>query len=115
MNLRILKKLSKRALPMAEQAGLLKGQECFVAANSDECYTGIRGFDTVLKGTPMVGAMEGYYEPEWEERTVWEELCGWLYCSITDWRADPPELECPRPKNPAQIFDKARKLIRERG
>lgn len=27
-----------------------------------------------LKGTPMTGAMSGYYEPEWDERTAWEEL-----------------------------------------
>ena len=59
----------------------------------------------------MVGAMVGYYEPEWEEETVWDLLCAWMYCSTTDWRADPPELECRRPRNPAQILAKARELI----
>jgi hypothetical protein len=28
-----------------------------------------------LKGTPMFGGMSGYYEPEWEERTAFGELC----------------------------------------
>ena len=147
MNLRILKKLSKRALPLAEKAGILRGQDQF-AAEKGECLVTLRkperksmnrmralhpsgltdryipgrsgeffiafhNTTAALKGTPMVGAMEGYYEPEWEEDAVWDRLCNWVYCSITDWRADPPELECRRPRNPAQILAKARELIQE--
>ena len=109
MNLRILKKLSKRAAPLL--AHFQPNGELFLAAR-DENYIGStviterkhwdrmrsvhadcsgdreiktpardgRGWvymcppSTPLKGTPMVGGMSDYYEPEWEERTAWEEL-----------------------------------------
>jgi len=29
---------------------------------------------SVLPGTPMIGAMSGYYEPEWDERTTYDIL-----------------------------------------
>ncbi|RKR79224.1 hypothetical protein [Marinobacter nauticus] len=147
MNLRILKKLSKRALPLAKEAGILLEQELFpadkgeclvtlrkperksldrmrvrprgfvgdryVPGKSGEFYIALYNHPAALKGTPMAGAMMGYYEPEWEEETVWNQLCAWTHCQITNWRADPPELECRRPKNPSQILAKARELIKE--
>lgn len=108
MNLRILKKLSKRAAPLLHALGDDRSQ--FLAGDSDS-YTDLIGFDrkhwkrsrtsrfTGWKGdieyrtrrgdavvhlsesyihpwpgTPMVGALEGYMEPEWEECTAWDSL-----------------------------------------
>lgn len=34
-----------------------------------------------LKGTPMIGGMSGYYEPEWSEQTLYEVLSGVLHWS----------------------------------
>lgn len=83
MNLRTLKKLSKRAAPILVQHYDL---EVFIAERGDN-YHGLkircphkRGRFTCdcehhpLKGTPMVGEMSGYYEPEWKEETAWERL-----------------------------------------
>lgn len=147
MNLRILKKLSKRALPLAKEAGILRDQELFpaykgeclvtlrkpdrksldrmrvrehgfvgfryVPGKSGEFYIALCNHPAALKGTPMAGTMTGYYEPEWEEEPVWDQLRAWTYCQMTNWRADPPELECRRPKNPSQILAKARELLKE--
>jgi|GEM_PF-4533479 len=108
MNLRILKKLSKRAAPLLHALGDDRSQ--FLAGDGDS-YTDLIGFDrkhwrrsrssqfTGWKGdiehrtrrgdavvhlseryiypwpgTPMVGALEGYMEPEWEECTAWDSL-----------------------------------------
>lgn len=58
----------------------------------------------------MVGGLSGYYEPEWDEETVWELLTKWIYCVCTDWSGD-----SPRPtfiaKNPTQVFEKAKEII----
>ncbi len=81
MNLRILKKLSKKAAPLLmhfDHRG-----ELFLAQRGEnyhglviERHPKVKEWSAVhpLKGTPMVGAMEGYYEPEWSERTAWDEL-----------------------------------------
>ncbi|APQ14721.1 hypothetical protein BJP27_24435 (plasmid) [Pseudomonas oryzihabitans] len=108
MNLRILKKLSKRAAPHLAALGDARKQ--FRAEPGDN-YTHTIGFerkhwdrstipdftgwkddieyrtrkgDAVVHlsekyihpwaGTVMVGAMEGYYEPEWHECTAWDSL-----------------------------------------
>lgn len=39
------------------------------------------------KGTIMVGAMQGYYEPEWEEETAWGALREIVAGEFTDWSA----------------------------
>lgn len=85
MNLRTLKKLSKRAAPILIAH---YGLEVFIAERGDN-YHGLeirchhkpkkcrRSCDCKwhpLKGTPMVGEMSGYYEPEWSEETAWERL-----------------------------------------
>lgn len=121
MNLRILKKLSKRAAPLLPLLG--DRREQFRADRADS-YTGllimerkhwVRGRsvhrDTYgeheiktpardgngwvyvrppshpRKGTVMVGAMSGYYEPEWDEETAWEALLKavfWHHVEIDD-------------------------------
>lgn len=108
MNLRILKKLSKRAAPHLAALGDSRRQ---FRADAEESYTNTLGFerkhwrrstiphfsgwkgdieyrnrrgDAIVHlsesyihpwaGTVMVGAMEGYYEPEWHECTAWDSL-----------------------------------------
>lgn len=121
MNLRILKKLSKRAAPLLPILGDCREQ--FPAAK-DENYHSTAGHDRKhwhrmrakypcdflgeikyrprdgqdwivmrepyhpRKGTPMVGAVVGYYEPEWEEETAWDALRRVVYDNFTDWSED---------------------------
>jgi len=65
------------------------------------------------KGTMMVGAMSGYYEPEWDEQTAWSALCDFLHIHYTDWREDG---DCPllRPLDTvAEIFAAAQDAAAE--
>lgn len=134
MNLRILKKLSKRAAPLLPLIGDSRKQ---FSAEPGDSYTGLlimerkhwergrsvhadtlgeheiktpardgRGWvyarppDHPRKGTVMVGAVSGYYEPEWSEETAWEalrEAVFWRYVEL-DSDGDmlsprPPQLE----------------------
>lgn len=109
MNLRILKKLSKKAVPLL--AHFNHFGKVFPAERGENYFSGhlitarkhwdrgrsvhgdiisqgevkwpardgkgwiyMRPPACPLKGTPMVGAVSGYEEPEWDERTAWEEL-----------------------------------------
>lgn len=127
MNLRVLKKLSKRAAPYLPLLGDNREQfraepfdnyhglvitakkhwERHDAVHGDviraceggyayqpECRRGYRfPFIHVVPplhpwvGTIMVGAMEGYYEPEWSEETAWGSLCNMVFGHFTDWDA----------------------------
>lgn len=130
MNLRILKKLSKKAAPIL---AVLDTREQFKAARGDNYMSVVirdrkhweRGAsahgdklrDTDLKwkprnpqgrerlpwcyavaprqprkGTIMVGAVSGYYEPEWDEETAWEALQNYVLDQFTDWSQDRPTL-----------------------
>ncbi|MTH94977.1 hypothetical protein [Roseibium sp. RKSG952] len=118
MNLRTLKKLSKRAVPLLHQIG---EKRTIFPAEKDENYHGLIIRDMTrlerygashadvinpqlhvatitpkcrqgtsqpyvkcylsqhpIKGTPMVGEVSGYYEPEWSEETAYEALLGWV-------------------------------------
>lgn len=129
MNLRTLKKLSKRAAALLPAMG--DDRQQFRAEPYDNyglgaaikdrkhwerrrCYAGYeprngwldpamhevkyvsRTGHTVLmsppscprKGTIMVGAVSGYYEPEWDEETAWSSFCDLLYAHFTDWAAE---------------------------
>ncbi|WP_054945004.1 hypothetical protein [Novosphingobium sp. KN65.2] len=124
MNLRILKKLSKRAAPYlaalgdrreqfrAEQGenyhGLIirdrtdwerswchpshhigwhrEGEMYCVEARKGYRYM-VRMPSHPLKGTIMVGAMEGYYEPEWDEETAYGALRTIVIDRFTCWEA----------------------------
>lgn len=86
MNLRALKKQSKRAVPFLIAHFGRKTSDFFL----DEPGNNYHGVNIrcphkpgrfrcdchchPLKGTPMIGEVSGYYEPEWEERTALEEL-----------------------------------------
>lgn len=49
-------------------------------SHGQSCYR----CSSVLPGTPMIGAMSGYYEPEWDERTTYGILQ-----DVTWWNARP--------------------------
>ncbi len=124
MNLRILKKLSKRAAPLLPLLGDYRQQ--FLAGKWDS-YTGHMIGDRAcwdrsrchpshtseslggncilfrtrqghavamrppchpLKGTIMVGSMEGYEEPEWSEEDAWTALCDLVFVHFTDWEIE---------------------------
>ena len=153
MNLRILKKLSKRAAQLLPLLGDNRKQ--FRAEKADS-YTGLlirdracweRGRsvhgDTIrqlerkkpaadgsgwvwmappchpLKGTVMVGAVSGYYEPEWDEQTAWEALQQIVYDRFTDYRCDAGDddviaILTRRLDSPSDIFRAARDLVEPR-
>jgi len=125
VNLRILKKLSKRAAPLLP---LLDDKRKQFRAERQDSYTGMiirarkhweRGRSShpdlfnddmlkrpardgkggwiymtppshPLKGTIMVGAVSGYYEPEWDEQTSWEALECIVRDYFCDWSEDGP-------------------------
>lgn len=90
MNLRTLKKLSKRALPILldhyrrglpkvflavrgdNYHGLIIRCRHYRSGSRDDCRICTTGHP--LKGTPMLGEMSGGEEPEWSEKTAWEWL-----------------------------------------
>ncbi|WP_438852624.1 hypothetical protein [Brevundimonas nasdae] len=144
MNLRTLKKLSKRAAPLLTLLGDDRRQ---FPAERGENYTGLvitarkhwerrRSVHPDLwgeheiktpakdgdgwicisppghprKGTIMVGALEGYYEPEWDEKTAWEALRDIVFIEFTDWGED----ECSltrRLDTPSDILRAAESLV----
>lgn len=149
MNLRILKKLSKRAAPLLVELGDDRQQ-----FHADKCdnYTGLlirdrKHFERMRsphgdpsgregsikrpardkhggyismwpphsprKGTIMVGATSGYYEPEWDEETAWEALSNRVHADLTDWSEDGPVTR-PTFRHPGEIFAAAKDLIAER-
>lgn len=134
MNLRILKKLSKKAAPMLMVLCTGQRYQHAVTANGDgdcdlvgidrkhwdrhisahsessarrevitapKCRRGTR-FPLVrlwepmtpMDGTPVIGWLEGYYEPEWEEKTAWAMLVELVASHVTDWvEEDDPDDE----------------------
>lgn len=125
MNLRTLKKLSKRAAPMLPLLG--DNRQQFRSERGDNYhgyligdrkhwrrstvhpgyqarneYRTHRGAEIVFttragrrkliappwhprKGTVMVGATTGYYEPEWDEECAWSALNNLVRGHFTDW------------------------------
>lgn len=124
MNLRILKKLSKRAAPLLPLLGdpreqfrarkdenyigrMIRDRTCWDRSRCHPSHTSEslgggcivfrtrRGHAVVmchpshpLKGTVMVGAVTGYYEPEWDEEDAWSSLCALVACHFTDWEVE---------------------------
>ena len=125
MNLRILKKLSKRVAPVV--AAIVKDQDAFFKADAGDNFTNTgrhdrkhwertrsvhddlffkqdiktkafdgngyiclsRQFIHPWKNTDMIGWMVGYYEPEWEEETVWDYFKGYVFQSFTSYKEIP--------------------------
>ncbi|WP_398480893.1 hypothetical protein [Tardiphaga sp.] len=153
MNLRTLKKLSKRAAPMLPLLGDERKQfpaekwdnysSSFIAAHKhwerSTChptYEGRNGWTTprgkeILwttkdgrsmymrppshprKGTVMVGAVTGYYEPEWDEETAWCALETCVRHHFCDWDEDGPT-PTRTFSRPGDLLDAAQEIIAER-
>lgn len=116
MNLRILKKLSKRAAPYLVPLGDTREQ---FLAEKDENYTAtvIDGDEYAhpRKGTPMIGAISGYYEPEWDEETTWDALKQHVYWHFTEYDPTISDLVPTRTiKSPTDVFNAADEMLRER-
>lgn len=158
MNLRILKKLSKRAAPYLPLLGdqrevfpaekgenylstvildracwergrsahgdTLKQREIKKPAADGKGWVWMAPPDHPLEGTPMIGGMSGYYEPEWSEEDCWYALQNLVFAHFTDWELmaewnmddGPP----PRPviqrdlSSVALIFKAADELVAQR-
>ena len=120
MNLRMLKKLSARAAPYLIPLG--DRREKFKAVAGDN-YTGIRVTDhkgevipyaAPLKGTIMVGASYGYFEPEWEEVTAWESLVALTRAGYMDYREEYDKPRMTRKidfTKPGEVFRAADDLL----
>lgn len=70
----------------------------------------LRPSDHPLKGTIMVGAVIGYYEPEWYEQTAFGALQDMVYSHYTDWAAEPPT-STRRIRNISEFFTAANDMI----
>lgn len=65
-----------------------------------------------LKGTPMVGSMHGYYEPEWEEECTWASFTSMVWSTFTDWDGGPrDEHGIPDPVPPRKRFRTTRDYL----
>lgn len=137
MNLRILKKLSKRAVPLLQawdNTGLWEHYlsergdgNCDVSKVDRKHWSRIgRSVLPSLKlmeGTPVVGWTGGYETPEWEERTAWgllmdqvdNENISWVKVGETEFGDDLRPVKIRRLRNPAQILHFARGLTQKTG
>lgn len=147
MNLRILKKLSKRAAPLLPLLGdrrmqfrsercdnyhgmVIRDRTCW---DRSRCHPTYRGhgdeivFDSraghrvvmrppphPLKGTMMVGATSGYYQPEWDEECAWSALVSIVHNETADWAAYPEVGNSRRFNGVGDIFRAAHELIADR-
>lgn len=69
------------------------------------------------KGTLMVGATAGYYEPEWDEETAWEALMHLVYWHFMeiDKDADLAMVSTRIFRTPRDYFAAAREMIAQQG
>lgn len=152
MNLRTLKKLSKRAAPLLPLLG--DGREQFPSKkhdnyhhefigdrkhwDRDRCHPSYegrndwqtqRGAEIVVttregrrivmrppthprKGTVMVGAVSGYYEPEWDEQDAWSALNDVVCSHFEEWSNEGELLGLSRDLHtPTQIFSAAAEMV----
>lgn len=66
--------------------------------------------DHPRKGTIMVGAVSGYYEPEWDEETAWDALRNLVWWSFVDYSNEQLK-PTRRLRLPSQIFAAAAELL----
>lgn len=150
MNLRILKKLSKRAAPLLPLLG--DNREQFRAEKCDnythtritdrkhwerqggchpshypakrlqpgELYYKTRKGGVVhmsnhyvhpRKGTIMVGAVSGYYEPEWDEETAWDSLYASVYGHFTHYNENLDPFLTRQIDSVSDVFEAARDIL----
>jgi hypothetical protein len=146
VNLRILKKLSRKAAPYLPLLGddrlqfpseygdnyhgvRIDDRTCWDRTRCHASYTGhgeeivwttragarivMRPPSHPLPGTIMVGAVSGYYEPEWDEECAWLALSCRVRDEFCDWDETGPT-PTRRFRNPGDIFRAAEELIAQR-
>lgn len=129
MNLRILKKLSKRAAPMLRAVGDCREQFAAKKGANFQNLTGherkhwhrMRGRTSIrlyepfhpLKGTAMAGCTSGYDTSEWEEESTWEALRNAVtYCS-GQWGEDGQFRVLRKLRTPTHILRAATELAHQ--
>lgn len=129
MNRRILKKLSKKAMPILEQLDCLKYMQTGVSDGDDASWQFAK-FDrkhlkhfrgktsnwiSELRGTPWVGSGDSY-SGDWSDWSAWQYLLNIVDgANLRDWMDDFDEWPEVRFKlrNPADVFWFSRLLITE--
>lgn len=132
MNPRIFKKLCKRASLALIKSGYAKDLD-MIAKNNDECPEVCMEYNWELKsfydkkrhpkwpemhlntlnGTQGFGAMSGYYEPEWWDKSSLCMLTEAVFDHFTDWENfDDGEMSWPKNKTPKKIRESAIKAIK---
>lgn len=155
MNLRTLKKLSKRAAPLLVLMGdtrqqfpadrganhlsrLITARKHWDRSSCLPDYTPHNSFLTPRgrpikhvtragrtmvirppteprKGTMMVGATSGYYEPEWDEETAWEALSEQVHWTFVDFHPETGDILSKRDfPTPRAIFKGAAEIVAQR-
>lgn len=129
MNSRILKKLSKKAMPLLEQLGCLKGMQTGVTDGFDSSWQLAKCDRKHLKrfrgksrdwvrefaGTPWVGHNDSY-SGEWDDRSAWQYLNDIISgANMTDgWDGEGDWPPCRfKLRNPSDVFWFARLLLTE--
>lgn len=114
MNLRILKKLSKRAAPILA-AQFRYAVDDFSVADGSECVSAVGkmpkrldssvGLVYPLPGTPLNWYRTSYEYDEWDAQSLWELLYDtamWTY--VTFKSKDVMEPVFPKVRNPSDLF-----------
>ena len=95
MNPRIYKKQAKRAIELLRSHdGWGRDMDCDVYPHNPR-EDSHPLYDNVLKGTPVIGYLSGYYEPEWEDHcpiSHWMECHYWTYIVPKDFDGTAAEL-----------------------
>ena len=114
MNARQFKKLCKRSYDIL----LLIDPACAERAYTPKEQDDTDGwFKTVLKGTKGFGGMDGYYEPEWSDRSAWSELKEHVYWHFAVFKGDTLEEIYPswpekiKPRSRSDYFKLANQII----
>lgn len=87
-----------------------RGREILVPARDGRGWVRHCAPDHPRKGTVMVGATSGYYEPEWDEETAWTALERLVRSHFTDWSEDGPVV-LRKFRFPRDVLAAARELI----
>lgn len=125
MNRRILKKLCARAAPLLPQLGD-KREQFKVEAGDAPSWTCTRmdrkdlerwplmraaGYFDALPGTIGVGAITGYYDPEWSDEPAYDALAELVWWHFVGLGPDLELLNERRLPNPRAVFQHASLML----
>lgn len=101
-NLRAFRKRERRCVRKLLKLGAADKSEVFISDGNDSIYApddlaerhkrrysigNAWMSEHALKGTPLIGRVSGYYEPEWDAKLPSEELAQFLFATEADWEA----------------------------